>query len=76
MTFEVPIWNLKQNHNYADTENTKKIHEVRDQKVMLDYDLAELYDVETKNLNKAVKRNVGRFPKDFMFQLTKKNGKV
>ena len=53
-----------------------KIHEVRDQKVMLDYDLAELYDVETKNLNKAVKRNVGRFPKDFMFQLTKKNGKV
>ena len=50
----------------------KKIHEVRDQKVMLDYDLAELYDVETKNLNKAVKRNVGRFPKDFMFRLTKK----
>ena len=50
----------------------KKIHEVRDQKVMLDYDLAELYDVETKNLNKAVKRNAGRFPKDFMFQLTKK----
>ena len=49
-----------------------KIHEVRDQKVMLDYDLAELYNVETKNLNKAVKRNAGRFPKDFMFRLTKK----
>lgn len=50
----------------------RKIHEVRDQKVMLDYDLAELYEVETKNLNKAVKRNLARFPKDFMFQLTKK----
>ena len=49
-----------------------KIHEVRDQKVMLDYDLAELYNVETKNLNKAVKRNLDRFPKDFMFRLTKK----
>jgi hypothetical protein len=47
-----------------------KIHEVRGQKVMLDYDLAELYDVETRTLNQAVKRNIDRFPKDFMFQLT------
>lgn len=39
---------------------------------MLDFDLAELYEVDTKNLNKAVKRNLERFPKDFMFQLTKK----
>ena len=38
---------------------------------MLDSDLADLYDVETFNLNKAVKRNIGRFPVDFMFQLTK-----
>lgn len=38
---------------------------------MLDYDLAELYEVQTKNLNLAVKRNLKRFPKDFMFQLTK-----
>lgn len=38
---------------------------------MLDYDLAELYDVQTKNLNRAVKRNIKRFPGDFMFQLTK-----
>ncbi len=50
----------------------KKIHEIREQKVMLDFDIAELYETETKNLNKAVKRNLSRFPKDFMFQLTKK----
>ena len=48
-----------------------KIYEVRGQKVMLDFDLAELYEVQTKNLNLAVKRNIQRFPKDFMFQLTK-----
>jgi len=44
---------------------------LRGQKVMLDSDLAELYGVETKALNRAVKRNIGRFPEDFMFQLTK-----
>ena len=48
-----------------------KIYEVRGQKVMLDFDLAELYEVQTKNLNLAVKRNLKRFPVDFMFQLTK-----
>jgi len=48
-----------------------KIYEIRDQKVMLDFDLAELYEVETKVLNQAVKRNTNRFPGDFMFQLTK-----
>lgn len=47
-----------------------KIHEIRGQKVMLDYDLAELYDVETKSLNLSVKRNLKRFPFDFMFKLT------
>lgn len=46
------------------------IYEFRGQKVMLDSDLAELYEVETKNLNKAVKRNIERFPELFMFQLT------
>ena len=46
------------------------IHEIRGQKVMLDFDLAELYQVETRALNQAVKRNAERFPKDFMFQLT------
>ena len=48
-----------------------KIYEVRGVKVMLDKDLAELYHVTTGNLKKAVKRNIMRFPPDFMFQLTK-----
>ena len=48
-----------------------KIYEVRGVKVMLDKDLAELYQVTTGNLNKAVKRNIKRFPSDFMFQLNK-----
>jgi len=48
-----------------------KIYFIRSRKVMLDRDLAELYGVETFNLNKAVKRNDERFPEDFMFQLTK-----
>ena len=43
---------------------------IRGQRVMLDRDLAVLYGVETKNLNKAVRRNLDRFPADFMFQLT------
>ena len=46
------------------------IYEIRRQKVMFDSDLAKLYGVEVKRLNEAVKRNIGRFPKDFMFQLT------
>ena len=46
------------------------IHEIRGQKVMLDSDLARLYQVEVKTLNRAVKRNIMRFPDDFMFQLT------
>ena len=48
-----------------------KIYEVRGQKVMLDFDLAELYDVETKRLKEAVRRNIDRFPDDFMFELTR-----
>jgi len=48
-----------------------KIHELRGQKIMLDFDLASLYEVQTKSLNLAVKRNVKRFSDDFMFQLTK-----
>ena len=50
----------------------KKIFEIRGQKVMLDRDLAELYEVPTKSLNLAVKRNLKRFPDDFMFQLSEK----
>ena len=49
-----------------------KIYIIRGQKVMLDEDLAELYQVDTKRLNEAVKRNIDRFPKDFMFRLTQK----
>ena len=47
-----------------------RILEIRGQRVMLDRDLAELYGVETKRLNEAVKRNINRFPEDFMFVLT------
>ena len=46
------------------------IHEVRGERVMLDSDLARVYGVATKSLNRAVKRNLGKFPPDFMFQLT------
>ena len=48
-----------------------KIYEVRGQKIMLDFDLAEMYQTETKRLKEAVRRNISRFPKDFMFELTK-----
>ena len=48
------------------------IYEVRGQKIMLDFDLAELYEVETRALNQAVKRNIDLFPADFMFQLKQK----
>ncbi len=47
-----------------------KIYDFRGQKVMLDRDLSEMYGVETRTLNQAVKRNIERFPQDFMFQLT------
>ena len=50
----------------------RKIYLLRGQKVLLDKDLAELYGVETRLLNQAVKRNADRFPPDFMFQLNKK----
>ncbi len=52
-----------------------KIYEIRGQKIMFDFDLAELYDVETRVMNQAVKRNSDRFPEDFMFQLTTKEWK-
>ncbi|MCR5850839.1 MAG: ORF6N domain-containing protein [Bacteroidaceae bacterium] len=47
-----------------------KIYEIRGQRVMLDFDLAAMYGVETRALNQAVKRNIERFPEDFMFQIT------
>lgn len=48
-----------------------RIYELRGERVMLDRDVAALYETETKRLTEAVKRNIKRFPKDFMFQLTK-----
>ena len=48
-----------------------RIYEIRGQRVILDKDIAQLYEIETKSLNLAVKRNIDRFPLDFMFQLTK-----
>ena len=47
-----------------------KIYEIRGQRVMLDFDLAELYQVETRTLKQAVRRNIERFPEDFMFEIT------
>ena len=60
VTFIVPVERIE-----------KAILFIRGHKVMLDSDLAELYGVTTFNLNKAVKRNINRFPEDFMFQLSK-----
>jgi len=53
-----------------------RIHYIRGQKVMLDRDLAELYGVETKQLKRQVRRNLGRFPEDFMFELTMEEAEI
>lgn len=64
---------MKKDNKYSIQEHTimNKIVIIRGEKIMLDKDLAELYDVPTKSLNLAVKRNIKRFPEDFMFQLSK-----
>jgi len=75
---EVPNWNLKHFNMKKQTTElilhddviVSKIYFIRGEKVMLDRDLAGLYDVETKQLKRQVRRNVERFPEDFMFQLT------
>ena len=54
----------------------RKIHEIRGAKIILDFDLASMYEVETRVLNQAVKRNMKRFPNDFMFQLTDEEFKI
>lgn len=56
----------------AEQKILNKIYAIRNERVMLDQDLAEMYGVETKQLKRQVKRNIGRFPKDFMFELTTK----
>ena len=60
----------------AEQKILNKIYVVRGAKVMVDKDLAEMYGVETKQLKRQVKRNIDRFPKDFMFQLTKKEFEI
>ena len=65
----------KKNQILSKSDIQNKIHTVRGLQVMLDSDLAEMYDVETKNLNLAVKRNLERFPEMFRFQLTEKEWK-
>src|SRR5258706_15988138 len=63
---------MKKGISIPDVVVISKIYWARNSKVMLDIDLAELYEVETRRLNEQVKRNIGRFPKDFMFHLTEK----
>ena len=58
-------------HSASDHSIMDRIHIIRGERVMLDRDLSELYGVQTKELIQAVKRNIDRFPEDFMFQLTK-----
>ncbi|MDP3930196.1 MAG: ORF6N domain-containing protein [Bacteroidota bacterium] len=60
----------KKNELLIQERITKAIYVIRGQKVMIDSELAEMYEVETKVLNQAVKRNISRFPEDFMFQLS------
>ena len=63
--------NKTNNVNISDEIVLTKIYVIRGQKVMIDRDLAELYGVETRRLKEAVRRNISRFPEDFMFELTK-----
>ncbi|HEX7458622.1 MAG TPA: ORF6N domain-containing protein [Ginsengibacter sp.] len=60
----------------SDEAIIKKIYVVRDQKIMLDFDLAALYETETKYLKRTVRQHINRFPEDFMFELTKKELEV
>lgn len=61
---------MSQNLIISEETISNKIYFIRNQKVMLDRDLAELYGIETRVLNQAVKRNFSRFPEDFMFELS------
>jgi hypothetical protein len=63
---------VKKLSHLTDEVIINKIYVIRTHKVMIDKDLAELYGVETRILNQAVRRNIKRFPEDFMFQMTPK----
>ena len=60
----------KNQENTIEFSIIQRIHEIRGMRVMLDFDLAEIYQVETKNLKRSVRHNIERFPNDFMFELT------
>jgi hypothetical protein len=70
-TFNMTTLKKQTEMAYTDELVISKIYVIRGQKVMLDQDLAEMYGVATKVLKQAVKRNIDRFPEDFMFELTK-----
>jgi hypothetical protein len=70
METNIILHNAKSN-NIIELSIIQRIHEIRGVRVMLDFDLAKCYKVETRALKHAVKRNIERFPSDFMFQLTK-----
>ena len=61
---------MKTTHDYSDERILNQIHIIRGHKVMVDSDLAVLYGVETKRLKEQVRRNMDRFPDDFMFEMT------
>ena len=63
--------NIVTNENVVELSIIQSIHEIRGYRVMLDFDLAKRYNVETRRLKEQVKRNIERFPDDFMFQLSK-----
>ncbi len=63
-------------YTIPETLVTSKIYMIRGRKIMLDRDLAEPYEVETRVLNQAVNRNIERFPEEFMFQLTQEEYEI
>ncbi len=67
---------MEKNIQLSDNTIQDIIYDIRGVKVMLDYDLASIYGVETRSLNQAVKRNIERFPPDFMFRLTENEWKT
>lgn len=62
--------------NYTDEKILNQIYVIRGQKVMVDSDLALLYGVETRRLKEAVRRNINRFPQDFMFEMTQEEMEI
>jgi hypothetical protein len=68
--FFIPIFNIEKLIEMEIAHIKNHIHEVRGMRIMLDFDLARMYTIETKRLKESVRRNIRRFPKDFMFELS------